>query len=104
MAYSDLTPGDAYGELSAIDGEPRSASVVATSEAVLLSMPVEHFRDVYGSYPDVAEALLKTLNMSVRSLSSRVFELSTLSASDRVLVELLRSLSQTGPSGTLTAA
>ena len=90
VAFRDLTPGDVFGELSAIDGEPRSASVVATSEAVMLSMPVEHFRDVYRSYPDVAEALLKTLSMSVRSLSSRVFEFSTLSAPDRVLVELLR--------------
>lgn len=90
VAFRDLRPGDVFGELSAIDGEPRSASVVATSEAVMLSMPVAQFRTVYRTYPDVADALLKTLSASVRALSSRVFEFSTLSAPDRVLVELLR--------------
>ena len=54
------------------------------------------FRGVYRAYPDVAEALLRTLSISVRSLSLKVFEFNTLSAPDWVLVELLRPAESDG--------
>lgn len=90
VAFRDLHEGEIFGELSAIDGAPRSATVVSMSDAVVLTLSGADFRAVYRRYPDVAEALLKTMTHSVRALSSRVFEFSTLSAADRVLIELLR--------------
>jgi len=51
-------PGALLGELSAIDGLPRSASVAALEPVVAHVMHVEVFRDFLDSHAHVAVALL----------------------------------------------
>ena len=40
---AQLAPGDYFGELSLIDGEPRSATIVARDEVVLLTLTAADF-------------------------------------------------------------
>jgi CRP-like cAMP-binding protein len=87
--FQDLGAGKMFGELSAIDGSPRSAHVMALSDSLLLSMSPEDFWETLRAYPAVAEETLKRLTGLVRFLSERVFEVCALTVKDRIFVELL---------------
>lgn len=90
VSYRDLTAGDSFGELSAIDGQTRSATVIAVEEASLVGLPASAFCQLLQERPQVAMAVLRRLAGLVRALSERVFEFSTLSVRKRLHVELLR--------------
>lgn len=58
ISFQDLEAGECFGELSAIDQRPRSASVVALVDTLLASLPSRTFLDLLVKYPDVALALM----------------------------------------------
>lgn len=90
ITFRDQAAGEMFGELGAIDGEPRSAHVMALEDSLLASMSRETFWEVLAGYPEVAEFTLKRLATLVRLLSGRVFEFSTLAVRNRIHAELLR--------------
>ena len=90
ITFRDQPAGEMFGELGAIDGEPRSAQVMALEDALLASVSRETFWEVLGSYPQVAEFTMKRLASLVRLLSERVFEFSALAVRNRIHAELLR--------------
>jgi len=57
---AQMTAGEFFGELSLIDGEPRSATVVAVEDVVLLTLSSSDF-DSLLTIPYVARAALKSL-------------------------------------------
>lgn len=88
--YRDLGSGEIFGELSAIDGRPRSANVVALTDSLIAKMPAATFWDLLTRHPDIAAATLRRLTHLVRALSERIFEFSTLAVKNRIHAELLR--------------
>ncbi len=56
---AELADGDFFGEASLISGEPRNATVLATSELILYSLGAEHFRAALDSNETFKEQLLK---------------------------------------------
>lgn len=90
VAYATLKAGDCFGELAAIDGQPRSASAVATEATLLAALPAEVFLDLLQRRAQVTFRLLQRLTRMVRSGDLRIMELSTLAATQRVYAELLR--------------
>jgi CRP-like cAMP-binding protein len=90
ISFRDLPAGKSFGELSAIDGAPRSATVIALNDTVLASMSAEAFRRVLNDHPDVAAKMMQYLAGLVRKLSDRVFEFGALAVRNRVHAELLR--------------
>jgi CRP/FNR family transcriptional regulator, cyclic AMP receptor protein len=90
VAFRDLPAGELFGELSAIDGKPRAATVVALSECVLAQMPAGVFWEVIHRHQGVADAMLVRLVSNIRGLTERVFEFSTLAVRNRIHAELLR--------------
>jgi type IV pilus assembly protein PilB len=54
-------PGDFFGEMAAISGEPRSASIMASGKAVVKRFPGEKLHEVIEKYPDVAKHLFQIL-------------------------------------------
>lgn len=90
ITFRDQGAGEMFGELGAIDGEPRSAHVMALEDSLLACMSRETFWEVLRGYPEVAEFTLKRLASLVRLLSERVFEFSTLAVRNRIHAELLR--------------
>ena len=90
ITFRDQSAGEMFGELAAIDSEPRSAYVMALEDALIASMSQEAFWEVLKRYPMVAEFTLKRLASLVRLLSERVFEFSTLAVRNRIHAELLR--------------
>lgn len=102
VAFRDLGSGEVFGDLAAIDGMPRSSSIVALQDSLILSMSSDVFWEMMKTYPSVATAELKRLTALIRLLSERVFEFSTLGVRNRIHAELLR-LAQDHPLGDNTA-
>jgi CRP/FNR family cyclic AMP-dependent transcriptional regulator len=67
-----LELGDYFGEISLIDGLPRSATVVAGPEGLTtFALSSIAFAPVVKENPHVAQALLKALTARIRSLESQ---------------------------------
>ena len=90
VAFRDLGPGDSFGELSAIDDQPRAANVVTVSDSLIVSMPASVFWDVLLTHSPVATTMLKELTGLTRLLTERIIEFSTLGVRNRIHAELLR--------------
>lgn len=72
-AREPLGPGDYFGEISMIDGLPRSATVVAGPDGLTtFALSSLAFTPVVKENPEVAYTLLKSLAARVRSLESQV--------------------------------
>lgn len=90
VLLSDLEPGGVFGEIAALDGQPRSASVEAIDDCIVAALAASDFDSLMQRQPRIAIALLKTLAAHIRRLDQRVLEFSTLTVRGRFLVELLR--------------
>lgn len=66
-----LGPGDYFGEISMIDGKPRSATVTATSELRTFAIPHTQFADLMQRDAEMAWALLKRLCARLREAEAR---------------------------------
>lgn len=86
----DLRSGEIFGELTAIDGESRSATVSARTSTLLASISSSDFQELIFINRKIAMAILLQLTGNIRRLTQRVFELSTLDVRDRIHAELLR--------------
>lgn len=95
-----LGAGAMFGELAAIDGQPRSASIVALSDCSLLAIEASAFREAVTGDPESALWLAKRLTAQVRDLTERVFELNALRVSSRLHCELLRLCADAGGDAT----
>ncbi len=90
VILDDMTQGQYFGEMAAIDGMPRSANVTALEKARVCTMPDAVFRDACCTIPSVNMAVLKTLSNRVRTLNQRLSEYAFLTAKQRLCAELLR--------------
>ena len=90
IAYATIEPGSYFGELSAIDGQRRSANVVAVTDCDLASISPAIFLKLLVKHPSVAMSVLQRLASIVRISDDRIMDLRTLRAVQRVYVELLR--------------
>ncbi len=90
VAFRDVGAGSVFGEIAAIDGEPRSANVEALEASTIASMPPQLFWQLLENHPVVMKHVVRTLAATIRSLSERLFELSTLGIQNRVHAEILR--------------
>ncbi len=90
VSYADIEAGGFFGEMAAIDGKPRSATVVALEKSMIASLSPEVFRKSVHDYPAFAFAILQRLVTIIRGSTDRIMDLSTQSAYSRVYSELLR--------------
>lgn len=98
-AYAVFDAGRHVGEIAAIDGQARSASIVALKPCTVAALPAERFRRLYETHVDIASKLLRHLTGIIRITNERIAELSTVSAVQRIYRELLR-LCEPGPGET----
>jgi len=59
------------GELSLIDGYPRSASVRAVTDVHVLEIPAEEFRGLVQQSPKLMINLLQALSRRIRDMDER---------------------------------
>jgi CRP-like cAMP-binding protein len=89
VEFREMNAGQSFGELSALDGKPRSANVIAQTDATVGTMSAPNFLATLREHPEVALAALRKLTMLVRLLSDRVQE-QTEKVEVRICHELLR--------------
>ena len=93
---SFLERGDFFGEMSLIDGEPRSASVRTVTDAKLLVIHRESFLSLIRKTPEIAMALMSELCKRLRKANKQIGSLSTMSVSGRVAGTLLNLMQERG--------
>ena len=69
---SQLLPGDFFGEMSLVDGEPRSATIVATTDLRLLIVDRLQFWRLLDETPELIRRILTILSRRVRRLEQTV--------------------------------
>jgi CRP-like cAMP-binding protein len=79
-----LGPTEHFGELSLIDGQPRSAHVVATESTALFVLRRDEFRAQVERMPRVAWALLEELSRRLRDADAKITGLVLLDVPGRV--------------------
>ncbi|UCD99962.1 MAG: cyclic nucleotide-binding domain-containing protein [Chloroflexota bacterium] len=65
--FNCLGPGEAFGEMAAIDHQVRSASVTAVEETSLLSLERSDLYDVMEKDPNIVKAIIHVLSENVRT-------------------------------------
>ncbi|MEK9784882.1 MAG: Crp/Fnr family transcriptional regulator, partial [Gammaproteobacteria bacterium] len=98
ITFAELNPGDTFGELAALDGQPRSSSIVALDETLLASLSAPLFNQLLNESPSVMHALNIELAKRLRDANEKLFEFSALNTRNRIHAELLR-LARTFPTG-----
>jgi CRP-like cAMP-binding protein len=66
QAVAEQGEGAYFGELALLDGEPRSATVVADQDVTVAVLGVRMFRTLLREFPEMAIALLSGLAGDVR--------------------------------------
>ncbi len=90
IAYAMVEPGAHVGELAALDGGPRSASVEAIDACLIAFLPSGPFHELLLAHPQLAVGMLKNLARIIRQTDERITELSVLSAMQRIYREIHR--------------
>ncbi|MFL5950740.1 MAG: cyclic nucleotide-binding domain-containing protein [Gaiellaceae bacterium] len=67
-AARTLEAGDYFGEMSLLDGEPRSASIVASEELHVMRLARRAFDAALERHPSISRSFLKELGTRVRVL------------------------------------
>jgi CRP/FNR family transcriptional regulator, cyclic AMP receptor protein len=96
-------PGELLGELSAIDGEPRSATATALEDVEALEVPASSFVALLERRPDLSRLLLEVLSRRLRDADLMRVEFAALDSAGRVcarLVELCDRFGQPVDGGT----
>jgi len=75
-----LQPGVFFGEMSLLDGGPRSATVVAVTPVRLLVISRRHFAALLKEVPGLTHTLLVTLSRRVRQAEERAERLGSASS------------------------
>ncbi len=88
-----IGPGEYFGELSLIDGGPRSASVVTLTDSTLSVIGQEPFQQFLSQHPVAALAVSRALVSRIRSLTDSVRDMALLDVYGRV-VSKLRKLAE----------
>jgi len=103
VSFRDLGAGAIVGDMAAVDGAPRSTDVTAVIESVLAALPAPAFMRLLREEPLVNERYLQHLTGTVRLLTARVTELSTLAVPQRVQSEILRLGRRARPNGNVAS-
>ncbi|WP_214404720.1 Crp/Fnr family transcriptional regulator [Pseudonocardia lacus] len=77
-------PGDVLGELAAIDGRPRTATVRSIEPVDVAQLSGQQFVACFRSDPEIAVATVRSLSARLRDAESARVELATLDVGERV--------------------
>jgi CRP/FNR family transcriptional regulator len=92
-------PGEEFGEISAFDGRPRSASAVALEASSVFELPGADFADLLTESPELAADVLHNMSAQLRRANDRLVARNSNSAMVRtgnMLVELSSLMMKAG--------
>ncbi|HET8945103.1 MAG TPA: ATP-binding cassette domain-containing protein, partial [Dehalococcoidia bacterium] len=74
VIFAHLGPGEFFGEMALITGEPRSAGVIATTEAQLWRLRKADFDAIVGRHPEISIQISRVLGERLRRGNVQRFE------------------------------
>jgi CRP-like cAMP-binding protein len=89
VSFISVGTGDCFGEFSALDDSPRSASVVAAEECLAARIDQSNYIQLMRSHSDMTFSLLNILIGHLRDLSKRVVDFNAKNADERLHDALL---------------
>jgi CRP/FNR family cyclic AMP-dependent transcriptional regulator len=104
IALNIMGPGEVFGEISLLDGEPRSATAVAIDRCELLAIRREPFMRFLESSPRTAIELLRVLTFRVRRLTERSDDVAFLRVGGRLakrIADLAEKYGKKQPDGSI---
>ncbi|MEC8990417.1 MAG: Crp/Fnr family transcriptional regulator [Candidatus Latescibacterota bacterium] len=96
VILSLLGTGSVFGELSLLDGKPRSANVVATENTDLYMLRRSDFLQLVYKVPQIAVGLLAELAARLRKTDRKIGGLALLDVTSRILETLLQLADEHG--------
>ena len=85
-----LGESDFFGEMSLLDGESRSANVIALEKTEVLTLNREDFLEVLHEYPTIAIQLVKEMAGRLRKSDRQIASLSLSDAEKRITMCIIR--------------
>jgi len=104
LTLAVLAPGDFFGDLSLLDGSPRSASAASISDCTLLVLDRSVFTSLLTAQPEAAMAVLEVLSRRLRETDQMASDLAFQDVAARLARKLLELAAGSGkphPDGTL---
>jgi CRP-like cAMP-binding protein len=99
LILAEVTAGRFFGEMAAIDGAPRSASVTALHRSRICRLPGAIFLKILAEAPALSRRMMQVLTGRIRETNARMLELTSLDIRHRVYAELLRAAGPAAPDG-----
>ena len=90
VTFATVRSGEVFGEFSAIDGQPRSAEIVAVRDSAIACMGSRQLRDLMMVMPVLAVRMCEMGVAKNRAITARLFEFATMSVRQRIYRSLLR--------------
>ena len=91
-----LGGSDFFGEMSLLDGEGRSANIVANEDAEVMTLSRRDFLECLETYPKIAIALLGELAVRLRKSDQQIESLSLSDSEQRIGITLIRLAEERG--------
>jgi len=96
MTLAELRPGEAFGDLALLDGEPRSATAVALEETECVALSRDAFLGLVESNTAAMRGVLRSLSAIIRAMNDRLVEVGSHSYAERLGKELHRLVLEHG--------
>jgi len=91
-----LGESDFFGEMSLLDGEGRSANIVANEHAEVMTLSRRDFLECLETYPKIAISLLEELAVRLRKSDQQIESLSLSDSEQRIGITLIRLAEERG--------
>ena len=75
VMITELTAGDFFGEMSLLEGQPRSATIGAIEDTIVLIINEHNFEQVIAKQPALAYRIMKGMSVRVRQLNEEIGQL-----------------------------
>lgn len=96
VILSSLGAGDFFGDMSLLDGEPRSANVITLSPTEALVLRRVDFLQALRNHPSIAVHLMVTLAARLRKADHQTANLALLGIADRICHVLMEIADEEG--------
>ena len=99
LILTDLGPGDLFGEISLLDGLPRTHDAICLEESVAMRLGPADFEAVLEAHPELHRYFLRTLASKLRMCFHAIDAATLLTAPQRLARRLLWLAGAAGPRG-----
>lgn len=99
IQFSRIAAGTYFGELSAIDAQPRSLAVYAQTRSEILVLSASDFQKILDAVPLVNRRVMQDLVQRVRALTNRLHQSTSHSVEQRVRAYLAKLTLESGNVG-----